>query len=127
MTLAREFDPDTGRSPTRTLAERYIETINRGAYGELGDLFAQDAVFFTPSGPVLSGRAEIAAFYTDFLSRITPAVRIASYFEDGDECVFELAATTVDEPQEFIGAIDHFTVGADGCATRLMVFTRPKG
>jgi hypothetical protein len=112
-------------SPARALAERYVDTTNRGAYSEIGDLFAPDAVFLTPGGQELHGRDAIRSFYSEFLPTITPQIRLASWFENGNECVFEIAARISSHPEEFLGAIDHFTVGPDGLATRLVVFTRP--
>lgn len=117
--------PEAALSPVRALAERYVETTNRGAYSEIGDLFAPDAVFLTPDGRELHGRDEIRAFYSEFLPTITPRIRLASWFENGNECVFEIAARIAGHPDEFVGAVDHFTVGSDGLATRLVVFTRP--
>jgi hypothetical protein len=115
----------TSTSPARTLAERYVDTTNRGAYSEIGDLFAPDAVFLTPNGRELHGRDVIRSFYSEFLPTITPQIRLASWFENGNECMFEIAACISGHPEEFIGAVDHFTVGSDGLATRLVVFTRP--
>ena len=122
--------PETERheeslSPARSLAQRYVDTTNRGAYSEIGDLFAPDAIFLTPDGQELHGREEIRSFYSEFLPTITPKIRLASWFESGNECVFEIAARISGHPDEFLGAIDHFTVGPDGLASRLVVFTRP--
>jgi hypothetical protein len=123
--------PETERheeslSPARALAERYVDTTNRGAYSEIGDLFAPDAVFLTPDGRELHGREEIRSFYCEFLPTITPRIRLASWFENDNECLFEIAARISGDSEEFIGAVDHFTVGRDGLATRLVVFSRPK-
>jgi hypothetical protein len=117
--------PKAALSPARALAERYVDTTNRGAYSEIGDLFAPDAVFLTPDGQELHGREQIRAFYSRFLPTITPTIRLASWFENGNECVFEIAARISGHPEEFVGAIDHFTVDPDGLASRLVVFTRP--
>jgi ketosteroid isomerase-like protein len=109
----------------RQLAESYVEIINRGAYAELGSLFADDAVFLTPNdGPVLEGRDAIREFYESFLGKLRPRIRIASYFEDGNECVFELEARLGESTDYVLGAIDHFTLDDQGRAIRLVVFTR---
>src|ERR1700759_4312693 len=73
--------PETERheespSPARSLAQRYVDTTNRGAYSEIGDLFAPDAVFLTPDGQELHGRETIRSFYSEFLPTITPKIRL---------------------------------------------------
>jgi SnoaL-like protein len=108
----------------RQFAERYVEIINRGTYGELGDLFAPDAEFLAPHHQVLRGRQQIADFYEKFLAEISPHIRIASYVEQGDECVFELEAALHGSDEFRLGAIDHATVRADGDVVRLAVFTK---
>jgi ketosteroid isomerase-like protein len=110
--------------PPRRFAERYVEIVNRGAYGELGDLFAEDAVWLGPNRQELAGRPAIGAFYERFLGEITPQIRIARYVEAGDECVYELEARTVGEAAFTLGAIDHATLGPDGRVTRFSVFTK---
>ena len=85
----------TALTPPRRFAERYVEIVNRGDYGELADLFAEDAVWLGPNRQELAGRPAIGAFYERFLGEITPQIRIAHYVEAGDECVYELEARTV--------------------------------
>jgi rhodanese-related sulfurtransferase len=114
----------TALTPPRRFAERYVEIVNRGAYGELGDLFAEDAVWLGPNRQELAGRPAIGAFYERFLGEITPQIRIARYVEAGDECVYELEARTVGEAAFTLGAIDHATLGPDGRVTRFSVFTK---
>jgi hypothetical protein len=111
-------------SPVRALAERYLETINRGAYSEVADLFAEDATFLPPNGQTLVGREEIRAFYSEFLSTIMPKVRMSSWFENGDEGTLIISAQTGEAGEEHLAAVDHFTVGPNGLATRMVVFTR---
>ncbi len=108
----------------RSLADRYVDIVNRGAYRELRDLFAEDAVFYAPGARVFHGRDEIGAFYEAFLPTITPQVRIATYVEDGADCVYELEARTAGETGYRLGAIDHATVNADGKITRFAVYTK---
>jgi hypothetical protein len=107
----------------RRFAERYVKTINRGAYGELGDLFAPDAEFLAPNNQVVHGRGQIA-FYEKFLAEITPQIRIASYMEQGNDCVFELEAALHGSDEFHLGAIDHATDGEDGDVVRMAVFTK---
>jgi uncharacterized OB-fold protein len=112
-------------SRARAWADQYVATINAGAYDELGAQFAEEAVFLPPNGATLTGPGEIAGFYRDFLPTIRPQVRISSFLEHGREAMFVLSASTTDRPEEFVGAVDHVTLDADGRATRLVIFTRP--
>ena len=115
----------TQKSPARAWADRYVQTTNAGDYDELGALFARDAVFLPPNGATLRGPDEIGGFYREFLPTIRPTVRISTFLEDGAEAMFVLSAVTVDRPEEFLGAVDHLTLDADGRAARLVIFTRP--
>jgi hypothetical protein len=109
----------------REWANRYVATINAGAYGELRELFGPDAVFLAPNGQEYRGPDEIAHFYEAFLPTLTPQVRISSLFEDDMEAMFALSAS-VAGGAEFLGAVDHVRIGTDGRATRLVIFTRPR-
>jgi hypothetical protein len=108
----------------RRFAERYVEIINRGAYAELGELFAEDALFLAPGEQEFRGREEIVAFYLRFLGEITPTIRIASYVEQGNECVYELEATTKDWTDYRLSAIDHATLDEAGKVFRFTVFRK---
>ncbi|MBW8825532.1 MAG: nuclear transport factor 2 family protein [Acidobacteria bacterium] len=111
-------------SAPRRFAESYVEIINRGAYSELQDLFAEDALFLAPNRQEFRGRPAIGAFYEDFLGTITPTIRIASYVEQGNDCVYELEAVTKGETEYRLGAIDHATLDADGKVVRFTVWTK---
>jgi hypothetical protein len=111
-------------SAPRRFAERYVEIINRGAYSELADLFAEDAVFLGPNRQEFHGRKEIGAFYERFLPTIEPTSRIVSYVEQGDDCVYELEAKTREQPEFRLGAIDHATLDDDGKVVRFTVWTK---
>jgi hypothetical protein len=111
-------------SSPRQFADAYVDAINRGAYGELGSLFATDALFLGPNRQVFHGRDEIGAFYQRFLSEITPTIRIASYVEQGDDCVYELEAKTRGESEFRLGAIDHATLDREGKVIRFTVWTK---
>ncbi len=108
----------------RRFAERYVEIINRGEYGGLSDLFADNAVFLAPGRQEFRGRAEIGRFYERFLGEITPTIRIASYVEQGCDCVYELEAITKGTPDFELGAIDHATLDDEGKVVRFTVFTK---
>jgi hypothetical protein len=108
----------------RRFAETCVELINRGGYDQLGELFAEDARFLAPGQREFLGRAQITEFYKQFLADITPQVRIATYVEQGNDCVFELEATTRDRPDFRLGAIDHATLDANGFVSRFAVHTK---
>jgi rhodanese-related sulfurtransferase len=117
-------DGSDRRTPPRRFAESYVEIVNRGAYSELGDLFAEDAHWLGPNRHDVVGRAGIRAFYERFLGEITPQIRIAHYVEAADECVYELEARSRGEDQFSLGAIDHASLGPDGLVRRFSVFTK---
>jgi ketosteroid isomerase-like protein len=118
-------DPlDMTMTPPRRFAEAYVDIINRGAYGELGDLFAPDAIFLGPNRQEFRGRAEISNFYRQFLSEITPSIRIVSYVEQASDCVYELEAKVQGDAEYRLGAIDHATLDANGRVKRFTVWTK---
>lgn len=108
----------------RRFAETYVTTVNRGAYHEMASLFAADAVFLAPERQEFHGRDEIGAFYQRFLATITPRIRIASYVEQDNHCVFELEAALNGSDEYHLGAIDHAVLGEHGLVTRFTVFTK---
>ena len=111
-------------SPARTFADRYVELVNRGAYADLRHLFAADAEFLAPGQQHFHGPEEIGEFYERFLAEITPQVRIATYVEQGDDCVYELEAIIKGDSEYRLGAIDHATLDADGKVRRFAVYTK---
>jgi hypothetical protein len=108
----------------RRFADTYVQVVNRGAYHELAALFAPDAVFLAPAGQEFHGRDEIGAFYQKFLATITPKIRIASYVEQDNHCVYELEAAINGSDEYHLGAIDHAVLDENGLATRFTVFTK---
>ena len=108
----------------RRFAETYVNTVNRGAYNELSALFAPDAVFLAPERREFHGRDAIGAFYENFLVTITPRIRIASYVEQDNHCVFELEAAISGSDEYHLGAIDHAVLDEDGLVVRFTVFTK---
>ncbi len=111
-------------SKPRTFADTYTGIINNGDYGKLGSLFAEDALFLAPGARRFEGRSAIAAFYAEFLAEVVPTVRICTYVESGDDCVFELEAMHNGSDTYVLGAIDHATVDADGLVKRMAVYTK---
>jgi len=108
----------------RRFADEYVDTVNRGAYDELSALFAEDANFLGPNRQEFSGRAAIGAFYDTFLPTITPKIRIASYVEDGDDCVYELESLDAETGTYRLAAIDHATLDSEGKVSRFTVWTK---
>ena len=109
---------------TRTFADRYVELTNARQYDQLATLFADDAVFLAPDGREIRGRDQIGAFYEKFLPTLTPTLRLASFVEQGDICVYELEARIRDDADFQLGAIDHATLDADGLVARFAVYTK---
>lgn len=108
----------------RAFAEQYVCYVNAGKYEQLATLFAADAAFLGPGGRDFHGREEIAGFYTSFLPTITPRVRLASFVEAGDSCVYELEAQVDEQAEYVLSAIDHVTLDRDGLAIRFAVYTK---
>jgi hypothetical protein len=121
----------------RDVAARYVELIQAGRYDEVGELWADDAVFQNPVGTVIRGKAAIKAFYTNFLSSITPDVRAARYATDVEAgvCVLELE-TRMSRGEDgqwrndptapySLSAIDRFAINAEGKIQHMIVYTAP--
>ncbi len=124
---------DTGTACA--VGKKYIEAVQRKDFDTVVSLFAADAEFSTPTGPVLHG-AEIGKFYkTTVASTQNLIVRAQSFVGSGAECYFEIWTKSKknadgiwvpDADGEFIrGAIDHFTLDANGKVTRLVAFPAP--
>ena len=113
-------------TPTRAFADNYVERTNAGQYDRLSSLFAEDSVFLAPDGRVFHGRGEIGAFYENFLPTIKSNIRLATFVEQGNVCVYELEARINDEPDFRLSAIDHATLNDAGQVVRFVVYTRPR-
>lgn len=109
---------------TRAFAERYVELVNRGEYSQLRTLFAADALFLGPGGRVIRGASDIGAFYEEFLPTLAPTIRIATFVEQGDACVYELEARVNGDAEYRLGAIDHATLDVEGQVVRFAVYTK---
>ena len=127
------------------VANKYVELEQAGNHGEVGELFADDAVFYSPHGKVFSGKPAITAFYTKFLATITPIVRGARPVlnASGDICVMELEVRMrrnldgpptdpvngtwkTDKDAPFVrAAMDRFRINADGKIQELIVYLSP--
>ena len=129
-------------------AHKYARLVQEHRYGEIGALFAQDAVWYTPVGKVMHGRQQVSDFYKDFLGTRRPHFQTDNYIEQGRFCAMEVKVKVrVDakgkvilgkdgsadiipdgsnEPGIFVRrAMDHFTVNDKGEVTRLIVYNAP--
>lgn len=84
-----------------------------------------DAISYVFTGNAPPGSPPVQTpFYAEFLPTVTPTVRIATWGESGDDCVFELEAKHDGSETFELGAIDHATVNSEGLAQRMAVYTK---
>ena len=119
------------------VAKEYIRLTDIQRYDEVGELWADDAVFYNPRGNVIRGKQAISQFYSTFLRSITPINRIASltYDRKGNVCVMEIetrvvrganGAWTPDASGDFVPtAIDRFVVNRAGKVQQMRVYLPP--
>ncbi|GGZ11266.1 nuclear transport factor 2 family protein [Novosphingobium colocasiae] len=127
-------------APTRNacdVAKEYLRLTEMQQYDRIGDLWADDAVFYAPNGQTIRGRHAIGDFYSAFLKKITPVNRIGSLTFDrrARRCALEIETRVVRGPSgewvpdakgEFVGTvIDLFTVNRKGKITRMKVYLAP--
>ena len=106
------------------VAKQYVSLIDKGQYGALGGLFADNAVYQGPDGKTRHGSKEIGEFYVKMLTRLRPHMKSASFIEQGSECVMELENKD-SNGRYVLTAIDHFSVDQNGKATHFVVYFRP--
>ena len=126
-------------TPACDVAAHYVQVIQEGRYGEVGNLFADNAIFYNPQGRILRGRPAITAFYTSFLSAATPIVRAARFAEDRARgvCVMELETrmrrdelgrwSNAADGDYSLSAIDRMTVNPAGKIEHMVVYLAPPG
>jgi ketosteroid isomerase-like protein len=128
------------------IATQYVERIQAGRYDEVGELWADDAVFYSPQGKIIHGKPAIKAFYAQFLATITPIVRAARPVVDASAnvCVMELEVRMHREPDGQSktdtvngqwktdkdapysrSAMDRFTINPQGKIQHLIVYLAP--
>lgn len=119
------------------VAREYIRLTDEKRYDEVGELWAEDAIFYNPRGEVIRGKAAIKQFYSAFLRKITPVNRIASLTLDPkiNTCVMELETRVVRGPDghwtpdargDFVPtAIDRFVVNKAGKVQQMRVYLAP--
>lgn len=113
------------------VAQRYLELVNAGRYGEMAALFTADAIVLEPmrgpSGGAARGRAEIDAFYSRRIGAMRPHVIGVAYVGDRSHCMLENAAKVPPSTRYSLSSINHFTVNRQGKITRMVAFARPRG
>lgn len=119
------------------VAVQYVDCIQSGRYDDLGELWAEDALFHAPHGKVFKGRKAIGAFYSEFLRKITPIIQGVRYVCDEKQrvCVMELESrmrrnkegqwVTDPEAPWTLSAIDRFTVNEEGKIQHMIAYTAP--
>jgi hypothetical protein len=106
------------------VAKQYVSLIDKGQYGALGGLFADNAVYEGPDGKTRHSSKEIGEFYVKMLTRLRPDMKPASFIAQGSECVMELENKD-SKGRYVLTAIDHFTVDQNGKVTHFVVYLRP--
>ena len=122
-TKSQDVIATNGAGPCQ-VAKQYVSLINKGQYGALGGLFADNAVYQGPDGKTHHGSKEIGEFYVKMMTRLRPHMKPASFIEQGSECVMELENKD-SKGRYVLIAIDHFTVDQNGKATHFVVYFRP--
>ncbi len=114
-------------SPAHAAALKYLKLINAQAFDQVSSLFAEDAVFLSPTGETVNGSAAIGEVYANQFSQGGPvSVTAASSVSDACSCALEISPQLPGEDEARSGTvIDHFTVNEAGEITRLAVYMRP--
>jgi ketosteroid isomerase-like protein len=109
------------------LAARYTDLVTAGKAEEVANLYADDAIILEPSRENVRGIAEIREFYRVRLSTMQPQIVGVAYTGDEHDCMVALAAKRQMQGQTryVLVSVDHFTLGEDGKAIRMVAFARP--
>ena len=119
------------------VAREYIRLTDEKQYDQVGELWADDAVFYSPMGVIIRGKPAIKEFYSRFLRTITPVNRISSLTFDPttNVCVMELETRVAKDASgewrpnaagEFQRtAVDLFTINASGKVQQMRVYLAP--
>ena len=109
------------------LAARYVELVSAGRAEEVADLYADDAVILEPSRENMRGIDAIRSFYRTRLATMKPQITAVAYTGDDRDCMVELVSKRELQGQMryMLVSVDHFTLGADGKAIRMVAFARP--
>lgn len=106
-----------------TVAETYIDVVNRADLDSLTGMLAPDAVLKHPTG-IYSGIDEISRFYTTVVFAGKAVTEIERVFViDGSEILQLRASSPLGEPGNYVYAVDVFTL-RDGLIAELAIYYR---
>ena len=106
-----------------TIAEKYIDAVNRADIDSLIALFAPTATLAHPTG-TYSGTEQISTFYTSMVFAGQAVTEIERQFADQNAQILQIRASSpLGEPGKYVYAVDVFTV-ADGVIERLDIYYR---
>lgn len=93
-----------------SIAERYIDAVNRADLTDLMALFAATATLRHPAGTFI-GTEDIADFYRTVVFAGQAVTEIETSFRDGDTQIIQIRASSpLAEPGHYVHAADIFTV-----------------
>lgn len=96
-----------------SIAEKYIDAVNRADIDELMALFAPTATLKHPSGTYV-GAENIANFYRTVVFAGQAVTEIETQFSDRDTQIIQIRASSpLAEPGQYVYAADIFTIGDD--------------
>lgn len=96
-----------------SIAEQYIDAVNRANIDDLMGLFAPTATLAHPSG-TFTGAEEISNFYRSVVFAGQAVTEIERQFADQDAQIIQIHATSpLAEPGQYVYAVDVFTIGDD--------------
>lgn len=106
-----------------TIAETYIDAVNRGDIDALTTLFDHNAVLGHPSG-TYRGVEEIATFYTSVVFAGQAVTEIEHLYVVDNVQILQLRASSpLDTSGRYVRAVDVFTLH-DGRITKLEIYYR---
>lgn len=106
-----------------TIAEKYIDAVNRADLTSLTAMLAPDAILRHPTG-TYSGIDEIAGFYTSVVFHGKAVTEIQRLFiVDGTEILQLRASSPLGEPGSYVHAVDVFTL-QDNLINELEIYYR---
>jgi hypothetical protein len=106
-----------------TIAERYIEAVNRAEIGTLMGLFGPTARLRHPAG-TFADADSIRTFYETVVFAGRAMTEIEAQFADGGTEILQIrACSPLGTPGEYVYAADVFTI-RDGLIERLDIYYR---
>jgi len=122
--------PRAARTPPGcSFAEKYVQLINEQRFGEVVNLYSDDAVVIPPLANMRAeGRQEIAEFYETVVAGYEPNIIPVAYGVYGNEC-FQVHATAhlIDGATRYVlSTVDHFTINDAGLIVRMIAYGRPR-